>query len=272
MALLVAVMAIAYFLPGARHVDKAAVNDFESLDARPVIDAVATVFGSLCDWIEYTVIVAAFLWLVLRKRGPRIAATAALLLVGANVSSQVLKQLLAYPRDHPLATGGHHIAAAAYPSGHATAAMALAAAVVLVAPRSYRPTAAALGVAFSVGVSFSILVLGWHFVSDIIGGFLLATAWSLIALAAYRVAAIRWPVRGGMRSAARRAFTLADWRVTASAVAISALLCAAVVLTRIGRVVTYAQTHTSFVVALTAIATSAAALLACVAALSSRRG
>src|SRR5947209_7741608 len=102
-ALFVAVLAVAYFLPGPRHVDKAAVSDFESLDARPVIHAVATVFGSLCDWIEYTVIVAGFLWLVWRKRGPRIAATAGLLLIGANVSSQVLKVLLAYPRDHPLA-------------------------------------------------------------------------------------------------------------------------------------------------------------------------
>jgi membrane-associated phospholipid phosphatase len=273
-AAFVAVLALAYFLPAARHADKAAVADFGRLDRHWWLHDISTAFAVTCDWIQYTVIVVLLLWAVWRWRGPRIAAAAGLLLVGANVSSQVLKELLAYPRDRPPVPHVHHhfIADAAYPSGHGTAAMALAAAVLLAVPRANRPLAAVVGLVYTLGVSFSILVLQWHFVSDVIGGFLLATAWSLVALAAYRAAQLKWPARGGMRSAARQAVALADWRVSAGVVLIGVLLAVAVALTRISQIVTLAKTHTAFVVAVTAIAASAAALLAGVAAVSGRRG
>jgi membrane-associated phospholipid phosphatase len=273
-AAFVAVLSLAYFLPAARHADRAAVADFGRLDRHWWLHDVSTAFSVTCDWIEYTVIVALFLWAAWRWRGPRIAAAAGLLLIGANVSSQVLKELLAYPRDRPAIDHPHFhfIADAAFPSGHGTAAMALAAAVVLAVPRAYRTLAAFVGIAYTLAVSFSILVLQWHFVSDVIGGFLLATAWSLIALAAYRAAQLKWPAAGGMRTAARQAVALADWRVTAGAVLVGVLLAIAVALTRISQVVTLAKTHTAFVVAVTAVAASAAALLAGVAAVSGRRG
>ena len=46
----------------------------------------------------------------------------------------------------------------------------------LVAPRGLRPLAALLGTGLAIGVSFSILVLGWHFPSDVLGGFFIAGA------------------------------------------------------------------------------------------------
>jgi membrane-associated phospholipid phosphatase len=277
-AAFVAVLALAYFLPAARHADSAAVTDFTSFHGR-VLHAVASVFVNLCDWYVYIFLAAAVLLVTLLARGMRRAAAAAVLLVGGTASSQLLKELLAYPRERQISYlhAGHvgHvpiIGSAAYPSGHATAAMALAAAIVLVVPRPYRPLATVAGGVFTLAVSFSLLVLGWHFVSDVIGAFLLSTAWSLIALAGYRAAMNRWPVAGGMRAAARRATVLADWRTAAAALLVGALLVLAIALTRVSELVDYARGHTSFVVAVSSVAASAAALLGGVAVASSRRG
>jgi hypothetical protein len=73
---------------------------------------------------------------------------------------------------------------ASWPSGHATAAMSLALCFVLAAPGRLRPAAAALGAVFAVAVSYSFLTLGWHYPSDVFGGFLVAGIWTLLGVAA----------------------------------------------------------------------------------------
>ncbi len=42
---------------------------------------------------------------------------------------------------------------------------------------------AAIGALFAISVSYSILALGWHFPSDVIGGFFVASMWTLVAVA-----------------------------------------------------------------------------------------
>ena len=86
-----------------------------------------------------------------------------------SVSSQLLKAVLAYPRYEGDAIGGAQVAPEAFPSGHSTAAMALALCLVLVAPRALRPLAALVGAVFALGVAFSVIALGWHFPSDAVG-------------------------------------------------------------------------------------------------------
>ena len=70
----------------------------------------------------------------------------------------------------------------AYPSGHTTAVMSFALALAIVAPPRLRPLAAAAGALLTVGTVYSILILGGHYPSDIIGGFLVATAWACLAV------------------------------------------------------------------------------------------
>ena len=125
---------------------------------------------------------------------PRHAALVVALVGLTSVSSQVLKGLLAYPR-HDSAAGTTFIAPEAFPSGHATASMTLAIALVIVVPRALRPAAALVGAALAVGVSFSIVALGWHFPSDVVGGYLLATGWALVLLAGLRASQARFPER-----------------------------------------------------------------------------
>src|SRR5207237_1135091 len=84
---------------------------------------------------------------------------------------------------------GHaQLGAASYPSGHATASMSLAFAAVLVAPAAWRPVVAALGALFSLAVCESILLLAWHFPSDVLGGYLVATSFACLVVAALAAA------------------------------------------------------------------------------------
>ena len=73
--------------------------------------------------------------------------------------------------------------------------MALVLCAVLVAPRRLRPTVAALGTVFAVGVGFSLLLLAWHLPSDVFGGYLVAALWAALAVAAVSACEVRRPSR-----------------------------------------------------------------------------
>ena len=116
----------------------------------------------------------------------RPAAAALTVMVGAGVTTQILKPLLAVQREYP---AFHFMGPEAYPSGHTTAVMSLALALIIVAPSRWRGLAAAAGGLLTVATVYSILVLGGHYPSDIVGGFLVATGWACLASAALSVEA-----------------------------------------------------------------------------------
>jgi hypothetical protein len=164
---------------------------------------------------------------------------------------------------------GAHVDPAAFPSGHATAAMSIALAAVLVAPPRARPFAALLGAAFALSMGFCIVSLGWHFPSDVVGGFLLATGWTLVIAAALRAAAGRWPERSG-RTRVTAAFQRGVDAVAtlgAAALAFGLVLGTGLVATTIfvshpSAVVDFADEHTAIVAVGAGIALAAAVLLA----------
>jgi hypothetical protein len=205
-----------------------------------------------------------------KLRGLRTAAAVTVLLVGANLTSQVLKPLLAYHRElYYTQFKLFNIRDAAFPSGHATAAMALALAVLIVVPRSYRPLAAVVGAAFTISVSFSVLILEWHFPSDVVGGYLIATGFGLAAFAALRYADERWPEHGTMRHAARNAINAPSPAAIARALLAAAVIGALVAASKAHQIASFADRHTAFVAVASAIAVAAAVLVAAVAAISS---
>src|SRR3954466_14325688 len=201
----VALLAVAYYSGPGRWVDSSASHGFQAM-YHDRIDRVAAQIAHLCNPLPYALASLVVIAIAIKARGPRIAAAIAILLIGANATSQLLKSALAFHRDlwhthwHM-----HNLPDAAYPSGHATAAMTLAVALMIIVPRAYRPLIAALGAIFTVAVSFSVLILHWHFPSDIVGGYLVATAWGLVTLPALRALNERWPERGTVRQAARAA-------------------------------------------------------------------
>jgi membrane-associated phospholipid phosphatase len=95
--------------------------------------------------------------------------------------------VLAHPRFQPYADY-HQPLSDAFPSGHATAAASIAVALMLVAPPRLRAPAVLVGCGFASAVGVSVVVLQWHFASDVIGGFLVAAGWGFAAVAALRLA------------------------------------------------------------------------------------
>ncbi len=116
------------------------------------------------------------------------ALAVALVMGMAPLTAETLKPLLAHPHARIY---GDEITAASWPSGHASAATALAMCAVLVAPRHLRPTVAVLGAIFAAAVGFSLLMLAWHLPSDVVGGYLVGTLWVALAVAGLRAAEAR---------------------------------------------------------------------------------
>jgi hypothetical protein len=137
--------------------------------------------------------------------------------------------------------------------------MSLALCAVLVASARWRPLVAALGAVFAVAVGYSTLVLVWHFPSDVLGGFLVATLWTTLGIAALWAAGARWPERAGREAALRVGEALTP---SALAVGAATACAAALALARPDATLAYAQAHTVFVVGGLAIAALGATLAA----------
>ena len=93
----------------------------------------------------------------------RAALGAVITIAGANVTTQLLKPTVGDDR---------------FPSGHATVAMSLAVAAVLVAPPSWKLVAGLAGTAYAAGVGVSLVIQAAHYPSDVAAGYLVAGAWA----------------------------------------------------------------------------------------------
>jgi membrane-associated phospholipid phosphatase len=133
---------------------------------------------------------------LLRGR-PRDALAATLVVAGANITTQALKVVLAHPRAQTL-LGGSGAAEVGFPSGHTTAACSIGIAFALVVPRNLAPIVLALGAGFGLAVGLSVVVIAWHYPSDVIGGILVAAGWGFAVLAARRAAWPREPRGAGL--------------------------------------------------------------------------
>ncbi|MGI8558727.1 MAG: phosphatase PAP2 family protein, partial [Solirubrobacteraceae bacterium] len=194
---------VALLLPVAQVGDSATLGGFTALSVTD-LGGIALRVAHLVDPRPYLVAAGLLAAVAVLRRRPRVALLVPVAMIGASATSELLKPLVAQPRFSEWLGSGSHILAASWPSGHATASMMIALCAVLVAPPALRPLAALLGTGLAVGVSYSILVLGWHFPSDVLGGFLVAGTWTSAAVAILWGAEARWPARSG-REAVRRA-------------------------------------------------------------------
>jgi membrane-associated phospholipid phosphatase len=175
-------------LAGARvrAADETVLRGFRSLDSAWA-DGLLSSVAHLADPGIYVLVGAVLVAVAVRRRGrPALGAGIAILLVGSAVMTQALKHALAQPRLVDW-LGSNQVGDASWPSGHATAAMALALAGVLVARPGHRRAAVVAGAVFAGAVAVAVLALAWHFPSDVLGGFLVAAAWALGVLAGLEV-------------------------------------------------------------------------------------
>ena len=134
--------------------------------------------------------VAAVLAALVRRRFD-LAAVAVATLAGANLTTHLLKPLLAHA--DPLGGEAARGLDASFPSGHATAAMSLALVAVIVAPRRWRGWVSVLAAGYAACVGVGLVALVAHYPSDVVGGYLVAGAWA----AAMAAIALAWRERGG---------------------------------------------------------------------------
>ena len=179
---LAATWSVSALVPRARFKDAVALRDFTLL-SRPHVDAVAHTLLFILEPLPFALLAIALVLFALRGGRARLAMAVAAVMTLAPLSSELLKPLLAHSHDQ---IAGTYVAAASWPSGHATAATVLALCAVLVSPRHLRPSVAAIGAVFTVAVGCSLLILAWHMPSDVIGGYLLGALWVALALVALR--------------------------------------------------------------------------------------
>ena len=249
-ALLFITWLLAFHVGFAKSNDRSIFAGFNDVGQRPHVGRLASFIAQLCNPDPYVYLAAVPVLIALVRRRGLVAIAICAILLGANVTTHLLKPLLAAQRGDGLVGGFGPVGAASWPSGHATAAMALALCVVLAVPGRMRPWAAALGAGFAVAVSFSFLSLGWHYPSDVLGGFLVAGVWALLA-----VAVLLWiaPQRDletavGSEESLRRT-------VTAPVIAVLAAvgLVLTVAIARPRQVTTYVDAHHAFVIGAGAI-------------------
>jgi len=183
------VWVIAELVPAAQWRDVVVLHDFTLL-SRPRVDSVGRFLTHLLKPLLFVIWGVALIAVALARERPRVAAAIFVILAFAPFTSEVLKPLMAHQH---MRFDGVHVNPASWPSGHSTAALALAFAAVLAAPPRLRPLVASLGAVFALAVGCSLLILAWHMPSDVLGGYLVATFWTALAVAAVRAANRRWP-------------------------------------------------------------------------------
>ena len=179
---LAVIWVVAELVPQAQVRDSLALRDFVLLSG-PRVSTVANFLLSLLGPPLLTLWGIALVLCALARARPRVALAVALVLGLAPLSADALKPLLAHPHSH---AGAVYIDPASWPSGHATAALALALCAVLVAPPRVRPAVVGLGAVFSAAVGCSLLIRAWHMPSDVLGGYAMAALWMALAVAALR--------------------------------------------------------------------------------------
>jgi membrane-associated phospholipid phosphatase len=179
---------LAELVPAAQAKDASTLYRFTLIGGTRVHD-VADFILHLMDPLLFTFWALALVAIAIARGRPRLALAVAVVLGFAPLASDRLKPLLAYHHAHVGIFNGY----ASWPSGHATAAGALALCAALVAPGRLRHAVALAGAAFALLVGAALLIRAWHLPSDVLGGYLMAALWTTLAVAGLRAAERRRP-------------------------------------------------------------------------------
>jgi membrane-associated phospholipid phosphatase len=109
----------------------------------------------------------------------------AILVAGANATTQILKRVVIERPDFGIGYGPN-----ALPSGHVTLVMSVVLAGLIVLPAAVRPLIVLAGGAWIVAVAASTVVSGWHRPSDTVAAIFVCAGWA--ALVASVRTTTRW--------------------------------------------------------------------------------
>jgi membrane-associated phospholipid phosphatase len=134
----------------------------------------------LLDWLPVLSVVIAsvvVIFVTILRRRWAAAGIAVAACVGANLATQILKDLLPVRPYRGVET----LELNSLPSGHTTMAASAAAAVFLMVSPRWRPLAGFLGGSFAVATGVSTLINQWHRPADVVAAFLVVGAFMLPA-------------------------------------------------------------------------------------------
>ena len=173
---------LAYYAAPIGRLDAEVLNELAASPGSSA-DFAASLFERLADWLPQVAMVAVACLIALQAGRPRHAIAVVVLVAGTALVTQALKVGLAHPRYQPI-LGDHQISSTGFPSGHSAGALAIALAFAFVAPRSWRPVIAVVGIGLVLAVSASLIMLNLHYPSDVLGGWLVTVGLSFALVAA----------------------------------------------------------------------------------------
>src|SRR5438067_2881670 len=153
-AALVLTWVLAELVPVFQARDEALLYHFTQLGGDRVHEA-ARVVIHLLDPLVFTLWALALVAIAIARGRPRVALAAAVVLAFAPIIADRVKPLLAYHHSH---VGRVYHGYASWPSGHSTAAAALALCAVLIAPARWRRVVAFAGAGFVLLYGAALLV------------------------------------------------------------------------------------------------------------------
>jgi membrane-associated phospholipid phosphatase len=186
---LVALAAICVVLLGALYVVAVRTEvgqrvDEAAIEGRTTDTVVQHAVAGTLDTVSVTSIFLATVALIviaLVRRRPLLAIGIGVLVLGANVTTQVMKDTLTRP--DLLSPATMRGALATFPSGHSTVAMSLALALVLAVPARLRVLVGIAGITYAVLVGAATLTGAWHRPSDVLGAYLVTLGWAAVVCA-----------------------------------------------------------------------------------------
>jgi len=156
------------------------IDESALVEAVEISGTVGKAATKLLDWLPALSVVIASIVVVfvtIRRRRWSAAGIAIAACVGANVATQILKDLLPVRPYRGVET----LELNSLPSGHTTLAASAAAAVFLLVSPRWRPLAGYLGGSFAVATGVSTLINQWHRPADVVAAFLLVGAFMIPA-------------------------------------------------------------------------------------------
>jgi membrane-associated phospholipid phosphatase len=176
-ALLLLTYAVAVHTRRGRLLDGASLRG--AVDARSGVTDVVEVLLNAVSVVSLLGAAVVLALIALARLRRELAVAAVIVVVGANVTTQVLKRYVFERPDLGLVESTP-ATLNSLPSGHSTVAFSVAVALVMVLPVRMRAVAALVGVGYTTLTALATLTAGWHRPSDSIAAFLVVACWAAL--------------------------------------------------------------------------------------------
>lgn len=180
----VATVFVALHTAFGQHYDEAAMRVLHG--GRSAVNAHLVGLLQQVSVVSAALALAIMIAVALVRRRFRVALAAVVLVVGANLTTEILKNFVITRPNLGLdlgGDGGASTTANSLPSGHTTVVFSLVLAAVLVSPRALRWFVTAAGAAIGGLTGLATVIAGWHRPSDVVAALLVTLAWAALVSA-----------------------------------------------------------------------------------------